>query len=86
MGSEPQSALAIATVPYGIEAKIEDTLTQMMAGAMEVLRDAKVALVGGHTSEGAELSLGFAVSGLIDRDRLLGIACCGSPGCGPVTR
>jgi selenide,water dikinase len=71
MGSEPQSALAIATVPYGIESKVEDTLTQMMAGAMEVLRDAKVALVGGHTSEGAELSLGFAVNGLIEPGRLL---------------
>jgi selenide, water dikinase len=71
MGAEPQSALAIATVPYGIEAKVEDTLTQMMSGAMEVLRDAGAALVGGHTGEGAELSLGFAVNGLIDRDRVL---------------
>jgi selenide, water dikinase len=71
MGSEPQSALAIATVPYGLESKTEDTLTQMMAGAMEVLREANVALVGGHTSEGAELSLGFAVNGLIDAERVL---------------
>ncbi len=71
MGAEPQSALAIATVPYGIEAKVEDTLTQMMSGAMEVLRDAGAALVGGHTGEGAELSLGFAINGLIDRDRVM---------------
>jgi len=71
MGAEPQSALAIATVPYGIEAKVEDTLTQMMSGAMEVLRDAGAALVGGHTGEGAELSLGFAVNGLIDRDKVM---------------
>jgi len=71
MGAEPQAALAIATLPYGIESKVEDTLRQMMSGAMEVLADANTALVGGHTSEGAELSLGFAVSGLIDRDAVM---------------
>ncbi len=71
MGGEPQTALAIATVPFGLESKVEDTLTQMMAGAMEILRDAGCALVGGHTSEGAELTLGFAVNGLIDRDQVM---------------
>ena len=67
MGAEPQSALAIATLPYGIEAKVESDLAAMMAGANEMLCDAGCALVGGHTSEGAELALGFAVNGLIAR-------------------
>ena len=71
MGGEPQTALAIATVPFGIESKVEDVLTQMMSGAMEILNDAGCALVGGHTSEGPELSLGFSVNGLIDRDAIM---------------
>ncbi|MBX9591956.1 MAG: selenide, water dikinase SelD [Hyphomonadaceae bacterium] len=71
MGAEPQTALAIATVPHGIEAKVEEDLSLMMAGANDILRAAQCALVGGHTSEGAELSLGFAVNGLVDHDAAL---------------
>lgn len=68
MGAQAQSATAIATVPPGLEAKVEDLLFQMMTGAVEVLNDAGCALVGGHTGEGSELALGFAVNGLIDED------------------
>ncbi|MGZ5827275.1 MAG: selenide, water dikinase SelD [Xanthobacteraceae bacterium] len=67
MGGAPQSALAIATLPYGLERKTEADLAAMMAGANEILRSADCALVGGHTSEGAEMALGFAVNGLIAR-------------------
>ncbi len=66
MGAQAQSATAICTVPPGLEAKVEDVLTQMMTGALEVLNDANCALVGGHTGEGKELALGFAINGLIE--------------------
>lgn len=71
MGATAQTALAIATVPFGLEAKVEATLHEMMSGAMEMLNDAGAALVGGHTSEGPDLALGFSVNGLADRDSIL---------------
>jgi selenide, water dikinase len=71
MGGEAQTALAIVTVPFGLEEKVENDLTQMMAGAMTILDEAGTALVGGHTSEGAELSLGFAVNGLVEAKEVL---------------
>jgi selenide,water dikinase len=66
MGAEAQTATSIVTVPPGLEAKTEDVLHQMLSGAVEVLNDAGCALVGGHTGEGRELALGFAVNGLVD--------------------
>ncbi|MDA0655834.1 MAG: selenide, water dikinase SelD, partial [Proteobacteria bacterium] len=71
MGGEPQSALSIVTLPFGLESKVEDDLSQLMAGAMKGLKETGTALVGGHTSEGSEMSLGFAINGLIDQDRIL---------------
>jgi selenide,water dikinase len=68
MGAEAQSATAIATVPPGLDDQVEASLAQMMAGAVEVLNDAGCALVGGHTGEGRELALGFAINGLVDAD------------------
>lgn len=71
MGGEPSTALALVTIPPGPEAMIEDTLTHLMAGAVDVLIADGVALVGGHTGEGAELAMGFAVTGVVDRDAIL---------------
>ena len=71
MGAESQSAMAIATIPYGIESQVEDQLFQTMSGALNILNSSNTALVGGHSSEGAELSFGLSVTGLADREQVM---------------
>ena len=71
MNAKPHSALAIATLPYGAEAIVERDLLQIMSGAVAVLNENNCALIGGHTSEGAELSLGFSVNGTCKAEQLL---------------
>jgi selenide, water dikinase len=71
MNARPHSALAIATVPYAREAEVEAQLYELMAGALEVLGEAGAILIGGHSSEGAELAFGLTVNGFAAPDRLL---------------
>jgi selenide,water dikinase len=65
------AALAIVTLPFGPDDKVEEELFQMLAGGRRVLGEAGAVLVGGHTSEAAEPALGFAITGLGDPERLL---------------
>ncbi len=69
MGATSHNVLAIATIPYGTDAAQEETLYQLLLGATIVLADAKTFLVGGHTTEGPEMSLGFACNGWIDPEQ-----------------
>lgn len=71
MGAETQTAMAIVTVPYGIEEQVEDQLFQTMSGAVKVLNESNTALIGGHSSEGAELSFGLSVTGHINKNQAM---------------
>ncbi len=70
MAAKPQSALAIVTLPYATPAKLEETLYQLLSGAVKQLTAAEAALIGGHTIEGPELAFGLSCNGLADPDRL----------------
>ena len=71
MGGVPETALAIATLPPARPAIVEQDLFHMLKGGTEVLEAAGAVLVGGHSAEGAELALGFAVTGRTRPGRLL---------------
>jgi len=63
MGGTPETALAIATLPPARPPIVEHDLFHMLRGGLDVLEAAGAVLVGGHSAEGAELALGFAVTG-----------------------
>ena len=71
MGAEPQSAQAMVTLPYASDDILEQRLRHLLLGASKVFTECGIGLVGGHTSEGSELSLGFTVNGLASKTQLL---------------
>lgn len=71
MGAMPHSTLAIASIPYAAPAKVAETLYQLLSGAVKVLKIAGAPLIGGHTSEGAELAFGLTCNGVVDPHKLL---------------
>ncbi len=70
MGARPWTALAVASVPYMPSAKMRADLVAMMQGATQVLEADGCMLVGGHSGEALELSLGFCVTGLVEPRRI----------------
>ncbi len=71
MGATPQSVLAIASIPYATEFKVEETLYQLLSGALLILNQAQIPLIGGHTTAGLELGFGLSCNGLASPHQLL---------------
>ena len=69
MGGRPLTALAIAGFPKdGLE---PETIRAIFEGGFDKLREAGVALLGGHTVQDKEVKFGYAVTGSIDPARIL---------------
>ncbi len=71
MGAQAQSVLALATVPYGREKIVEQSLYELLAGACHTLESSGAILIGGHSAEGAELGFGLTVNGLVDAEKAM---------------
>jgi selenide,water dikinase len=68
MGGRPLTALAIAAFP---EDEIDAaTIGAIFRGGFDVLAEAGVALLGGHTVRDREIKFGYAVTGAIDPPRI----------------
>jgi selenide,water dikinase len=68
MGGRPLTALAIAAFPKDADGAV---LKEIFAGGLDKLKEAGVALLGGHTEQDAEIKFGYAVTGDVDPARVL---------------
>jgi selenide,water dikinase len=69
MGGRPITALAIAAFPQ--DGLHTDDIAQIFRGGFDKLREAGVALLGGHTVQDREIKFGYSVTGTIDPKRIL---------------
>jgi len=69
MGGTPVTALAIAAFPK--DDVDSETIRAIFTGGFDKLREAGVALLGGHTVQDPEIKFGYAVTGAIDPARVL---------------
>lgn len=61
IGAKPTAALALATIPVGRETQQEQLLFELLAGSLRELREMGATLIGGHTIEGPQVTLGFTM-------------------------
>ena len=66
MGARPQAALVSVTLPQMNAALQARSLAEIMTAARDALETAGARIVGGHSSMGAEASLGVALTGLVE--------------------
>jgi selenide,water dikinase len=69
MGGHPITAMNVVCFP--IKKLSLDTLRQILEGGLQILREAGVALVGGHSVEDDEPKYGLSVTGLIHPQRIM---------------
>ena len=68
MGAAPQAVLATVTLPQLGRGLQEEWLGEVMAGTTRSLEGTGAEVVGGHSSMGAELSIGYSITGLVQGD------------------
>ncbi|WP_243391530.1 selenide, water dikinase SelD [Pseudohalioglobus lutimaris] len=61
--AQPLSALAAVTLPFARASLLQRDLQQVLAGALHEFSRVDCQLTGGHSMQGPELLLGFAVNG-----------------------
>jgi selenide,water dikinase len=66
MGAASQAALANIVLPRMSPDLQARTMAEIMGAASEIFTQVGAEIVGGHTTQGAEMTIGFTLTGLVD--------------------
>jgi len=69
MGGTPMTALSVIGFP--VRTIPDQVMFDILRGGVDKMKEAGVAIIGGHSINDPEIKAGFAVTGLIDKDRVV---------------
>ena len=65
MGAVPLNVMAWVTLPWARSQLMEEKLFQSMSGVLSICQQDNIKIIGGHSSEGPELSIGLSTTGKV---------------------
>jgi len=69
MGGMPMTAVSVLGFPVR---KVPDrTMKEILSGGIDKMNEAGTAIIGGHSINDSEIKAGFAVTGIIDKDKIV---------------
>jgi len=69
MGGTPMTAVSVLGFPVR---KVPDkTMKEILSGGIDKMNEAGAAIIGGHSINDSEIKAGFAVTGMIDQDKIV---------------
>jgi len=69
MGGTPLTALSVIGFP--VRAIPDEAMSEILRGGIDKMKEAGCAIIGGHSINDPEIKAGFAVTGVIDKDRIV---------------
>jgi len=69
MGGTPMTALSVIGFPARQVA--DKAMNEILCGGIDKTKEAEVAIIGGHSINDSEIKAGFAVTGMIEKDKIV---------------
>jgi len=69
MGGTPLTALSVIGFP--VRKVPDNVMYEILCGGIDKMNEAGVAIIGGHSIDDSEIKAGFAVTGIIDKDKVV---------------